>query len=90
MKFSLLKNDRSTYKDEMILALIVAISFTIGIFLTVTAPSFWLIRSTTTKVFGILWIIVGVMFLPGLVYRLFTNDQMNSCHETQHDEEKPK
>ena len=74
MRFSLFKNDKSAYKDELILFLIVAISFGIGISLAVTAPSFWIIESSTTKVFGVLWIMIGIMFLPGLIYRLFTND----------------
>ena len=74
MKFSLFKNDKSTYKDELILLLIVVLSLTFGIFLAVTAPSFWIIESSTTKVFGVLWIMVGIMFLPGLIYRLFTNN----------------
>ena len=74
MKFSLIKNDKSTYKDELILALIVGISLAVGILLTVTGPSFWIFQSSTTKTFGVLWIMVGVMFLPGLMYRLFTNE----------------
>lgn len=74
MKFSLFKNDKSTYKDEIILFLIVGISLTVGILLVVFAPSFWIVQSSTTKVFGVLWIIVGIVFFPGLVYRLFTNN----------------
>lgn len=77
MRFSLFRNDKSTIKDELILMLIVVLSLTVGIVLAVTGPSFWIIRSSTTKVFGVLWIMVGVMFLPGLIYRLFTNDPKN-------------
>lgn len=73
MKFSLFKNDKTTFKDELVLALIVSISLAVGILLVVTAPSVWIIKSSTTKVFGVLCIMVGVMFLPGLIYRLFTN-----------------
>lgn len=74
MRCNLSKNDKSTYKDELILALIVGISLAVGILLTVTAPSFWIIQYSTTKTFGVLWIMVGIMFFPGLIYRLFTND----------------
>lgn len=74
MKFGLFRNDKTTFKDELVLALIVSISLAVGILLVVTAPSVWIIRSSTTRVFGVLWIMVGVIFLPGLIYRLFTND----------------
>ena len=74
MKFGLFRNDKTTFKDELALALIVSISLAVGILLVVTAPSVWIIRSSTTRVFGVLWIMVGIMFLPGLIYRLFTND----------------
>lgn len=74
MKSSLFRNDKTTFKDELVLALIVSVSLAVGILLVVTAPSFWIIQSSTTKVFGVLWIMVGVMFFPGLIYRLFTND----------------
>lgn len=73
MKFSLFRNDKTTFKDELMLALIVSISLAVGILLVVTEPSVWIIKSSTTKVFGVLCILVGVMFLPGLIYRLFTN-----------------
>jgi hypothetical protein len=74
MKFSLFRNNKSSFKDELVLALIVGISLTVGILLVVFAPSVWIFESSTTKVFGVLWIVVGAMFLPGLIYRLFTND----------------
>lgn len=74
MKFGLFRNDKTTFKDELVLALIVSISLAVGVILVVTAPSVWIIRSSTTKVFGVLLIMVGIMFLPGLIYRLFTND----------------
>lgn len=73
MKFSLFRNDKTTFKDELVLALIVSVSLAVGILLVVTAPSVWIIQSSATKVFGALWIMAGVMFLPGLIYRLFTN-----------------
>lgn len=73
MKFSLFRNNKTTFKDELVLELIVSVSLAIGTLLVVTAPSVWIIQSSTTKVFGVLWIMVGVMFLPSLIYRLFTN-----------------
>lgn len=73
MKFSLFRNDKTTFKDELVLALIVGVSLAVGILLVVTAPSFWIIQSSTTKVFGVLCIIAGGMLLPGLIYRLCTN-----------------
>lgn len=73
MKFNLFKNDKTTFKDELILSLIVIVSLSVGIFLVIAAPSVWIIRSVTVKVFGVIWIMVGIMFLPALIYRLFTN-----------------
>ena len=58
MKFGLFRNDKTTFKDELVLALIVSISLAVGILLVVTAPSVWIIRSSTTRVFGVLWIMV--------------------------------
>jgi hypothetical protein len=75
MKFSLVKNDKSTYWDEVILAVMVIASFAIGISLIVTKPSFWIITEATTTITGVFFVLFGVMFLPGLIYRLFTNDK---------------
>ena len=62
MKFSLIKNDKSTAKDELLLFLIILVFAAVGITLIVTAPSFWFITS-------------AVMFVPGLIYRIMTNDK---------------
>ena len=75
MKFSLVKNDKSTYWDEVILAVMVIASFAIGISLIVTKPSFWIITEATSTITGVFFVLFGVMFLPGLIYRLFTNDK---------------
>ena len=75
MKFSLIKNDKSTVKDEIILALIVIISATCGILLIKFRPSFWIIESNDSVVFGVLCMIFAAMFFPGLIYRLMTNDK---------------
>lgn len=75
MKFSLFKNDKSTAKDELILFVFVAVCLVAGIYLVVKAPTFWLIEESMSKTFGVLWILVAVMFIPALIYRLFTNDK---------------
>lgn len=75
MKLSLFKNDKSTAKDELFLFFFVAICLGAGIFLVVKAPTFWLIDEAMTKTFGALWILVAVMYIPALIYRLFTNDK---------------
>ena len=75
MKFSLIKNDKSTAKDELLLFLIILVFAAVGITLIVTAPSFWFITSEFSKTFGVLWVVAAVMFVPGLIYRLMTNDK---------------
>ena len=75
MKFSMVENDKSTYWDEVILALIVVICIGAGVALILTKPSFWIISSTLTTVLGVLIAAIGVMFIPGLIYRLLTNDK---------------
>lgn len=75
MKFSLFENDKSTYADEIILGLIVLISAICGILLIVFRPEFLFISSNIMVVIGVMLLIVAIMFLPGLVYRLMTNDK---------------
>lgn len=75
MKFSLFKNDKSTAKDEFILFVFVAVCLAAGIYLVVKAPTFWLIEESMSKTFGVLWILVAMMFIPALIYRLFTNNK---------------
>lgn len=75
MKFSLIKNDKSTAMDELILFLIIAVCLTVGILLIVYKPTFWFIDSSSTTLFGVLITLLGVMYIPGLIYRLFTNDK---------------
>ncbi len=74
MKFSLIKNDKSTVKDEIVLALIVIISATCGILLIRFRPAIWIIDANDSVVFGVLFLIFAFMFFPGLIYRLITND----------------
>lgn len=75
MKLSLFTNDRTTVKDEIILSIMVLILLAIGITLIVTRPSFWIIEQHHTIVFGVLLTLVGVMYIPGLIYRFMTNDK---------------
>ena len=74
MSFSLIKNDKSTVLDEIILALISIGCLAVGILLIVLRPEFWIIEQHITGVTGVMITIVGVMFLPCLIYRLFTNE----------------
>jgi len=75
MKFSLFENDKTTYWDEVILGIMVVAAFAIGITLIVIKPSFWIVSSATTAGLGVIFTLFGVMFLPGLIYRLFTNEK---------------
>ena len=75
MKFSIVKNDKSTYWDEVILFLMIAISIAIGVCLLIFKPSFWIIQQNDATLIGVMFIIFGVMYIPGLIYRLFTNDK---------------
>ncbi len=75
MKFSLIENDKSTIKDEIILALIIILCLLVGILLIVLRPSFWMIGQNITVVTGVMIAAFGVLFIPSLIYRLFTNDK---------------
>ncbi len=75
MKFSLFKNDKSTYWDEIILCLMIAISVFLGTMLVVFKPSIWLISKEISVVTGVMLILFGVMFIPGTIYRFFDNNR---------------
>lgn len=75
MKFSIVKNDKSTFWDEVILGLISLGCMVIGILLIVFKPSFWIIDSNSFVVTGAMIAILGFMFLLCLIYRLMTNDK---------------
>lgn len=76
MKFSLIKNDKSTVKDEVMLGFIIIVCLIIGILLIVCRPSFWIIDQSITVVTGVIITVFGLMFVPCLIYRLLTNDKM--------------
>lgn len=70
----LFHNDKSTIKDELFLLMFIVICIGAGILFYIFAPNDWIISNSTIKVFGLVWILSGVMFIPGFIYRLCTND----------------
>ena len=74
MKTFLFHNDKSTFRDELFLLLFIVICIGAGVLFYIFAPDDWIISNSTIKAFGIIWILVGVMFIPGFIYRLFSND----------------
>ena len=77
MKFSIIKNDRSTIWDEVMLGLIAFGCLAVGILLIVFKPSVWIIESNIFVVAGAIIAILGIMFIPCLIYRIFTNNDKN-------------
>ena len=75
MKISFFKNDKKTALDELVLFLVVAVCLTAGILLMIHRPSFWFVDSTYSALAGVLLTILGVMYTPCLIYRLFTNER---------------
>lgn len=64
-------NDKTTAKDEVVLMIFVAICFILGVVGVV-----WQYNTSTT-VFGVLCIVIGVMFIPSIVWRLHENYKTN-------------
>lgn len=75
MKFSLFKNDKSTAKDELLLLGIILVFLASGITLFLARPSFWIIDQTFSIGVGVILTLTGLLFIPGLIYRLLTNDK---------------
>ena len=73
MKDFLFHNDKGTRKDELYLSLFIVACVVAGILFFVFAPTNWIIPESTIKVFGVIWILAGVMFIPGLIDRLLHN-----------------
>lgn len=73
MKFSFVKNDTTTYWDEIWLILITLIALVIGVLLVVFRPSFWIISEGTSICFGVLSFLLVAMYTPCIIYRLFEN-----------------
>lgn len=72
MKF-LFHNDKSTVKDELYLLMFILVCVGGGLLCYVFAPDDWIISESIIKGFGIIWILLGVMFIPSLIYRLLTD-----------------
>ncbi len=75
MKNILFHNDKSTIKDELLLLLFILACIISGILLFMFAPDGWIIAKSTIRVFGLVWIVAGVMFIPGLIVRLLENNK---------------
>lgn len=73
MKFSIIKNDKTTYWDEVWLSVITIFSLIGGILLIVFRPSFWIVTSGFSMGIGIAAVIFSVMFIPCIIYRLREN-----------------
>lgn len=77
MKLSLFTNDKSTDKDEFALLGFIVTCILAGIVLLIIKPEFWIVDQMLTVSFGVLLILTGIMFIPGLIYRFMTNDKEN-------------
>lgn len=75
MKVSVVKNDKSTALDEIILSIITAVILVAGIMLVVYRPTLNIDDGTLTTCFGIIMILLSVMYIPCIIYRFFTNDK---------------
>lgn len=74
MRNMLFYNDKSTIKDELFLLAFIVACIGIGVLCFVYAPEIWVISSSTVKAFGVVLVLAGIMFIPGLIYRLLTNE----------------
>lgn len=72
MKDSLFLNGKSTVKDELLLHRFIVICIEVCLLFYSFAPECWITSNSTIKVFGIVWMLAGVMCIPGFIYRLFS------------------
>lgn len=75
MKFKLFSNDRSTVKDELLLLGFILLCLSVGSVLLILRPSFWCLDQFVSLGLGMLLTLTGILFIPGLIYRLMTNDR---------------
>lgn len=75
MKFSLFKNDKSTTKDEFLLLGFIVLLILAGTVLLITKPAFWVVDQTAVALLGLILVLTGAMFIPGLIYRFLSNDK---------------
>jgi hypothetical protein len=73
MKINPIKNDPTTMKDEIVLSIITALAFAVGIALIVLKPNFWFIGADDSVVFGVLIMIASIVYVPSIIYRFMTN-----------------
>ena len=73
MKTFLFHNDKATTKDEIKLLLFIVSCLLFGILVYVLAPKDWFVSEIIIKIFGLMFILLGFMFVPALVYRFITN-----------------
>lgn len=74
MKYDLIKNDKSTAKDEVFFSVITLIVLGAGLLLFIIRPALWIIDSSVTMSFGLILIILAIMYIPCIIYRFMTND----------------
>lgn len=75
MKLSPFENDKSTYVDEIIFSIITLVLLAIGIALVVLKPSIWIFEESLFVGFGIILILLTVIYIPCIIYRFATNDK---------------
>lgn len=74
MKLNPIKNDKSTAGDEIVFSIITLLILAAGIALIVLKPSAGIITEALSVDFGIILIILSIMYIPCIIYRLLTND----------------
>lgn len=75
MKFSFVKNDKTTYWDEIVLSLITLVALAIGALLIVFRPSFWIITESISVGFGVIALLLVFMYTT--INIIEQNKQMN-------------
>ena len=70
MKVSIFSNDKSTMKDELILCAFTLVCLVIGILLMT-------LTNDSLVVLGVMFIAIVVMFVPCIIYRFMTNNEIN-------------
>jgi len=71
----LFHNDKSTINDELLLLLFIVACIAVGVLLFAFAPTDWIVPHSTIKNFGLIWVIAGIMFIPGFIIRLLENEK---------------
>ena len=75
MKGILFHNDKSTIKAELLRLLFILACIISEILLFMFAPDGWIVAKSTIRVFGLVWIVADVIFIPGLIVRLLENNK---------------